>query len=76
MEFLGRAIKATYSTLVFQFKQIQFSILKSKIARLYTRAVYGKSKNGNKEKSRAVARSDNLGGHVILGGENVPPPPG
>ena len=23
---------------------------------------------------RAVARSENLGGHVILGGENVPPP--
>ena len=22
---------------------------------------------------RAVARSENLGGHVILGGENVPP---
>ena len=24
-------------------------------------------------KYRAVARSENLGGHVILGGENVPP---
>ena len=23
---------------------------------------------------RAVARSENLGGHVVLGGDNVPPP--
>ena len=26
--------------------------------------------------SRAVARSENPGGHVVLGGDNVPPPPG
>ena len=24
--------------------------------------------------SRAVARSENLGGHIVLGGDNVPPP--
>ena len=24
---------------------------------------------------RAVARSENLGGHIVLGGDNVPPPP-
>ena len=23
---------------------------------------------------RAVARSENLGGHIVLGGDNVPPP--
>ena len=26
--------------------------------------------------SRAVARSENLGGHIVLGGDNLPPPPG
>ena len=25
--------------------------------------------------TRAVARSENLGGHIVLGGDNVPPPP-
>ena len=24
---------------------------------------------------RALARSENLGGHIVLGGDNVPPPP-
>ena len=27
----------------------------------------------NTSLSRAVARSENLGGHIILGGDNVPP---
>ena len=28
---------------------------------------------GNERPSRAVAKSENPGGHVVLGGDNVPP---
>ena len=28
----------------------------------------------NNHTLRAVARSENLGGHIVLGGDNVPPP--